>query len=97
MIALSGALIIANGSVRGRRRPGFWQGYRRPLVRPVPSVDGGRARDASSPSVAIARDVSWTMTGSQPSSLNLTAACGVLRLQEEIDNLVVYIRSLEPH
>ena len=98
MIALSGALIIANGSVRAASDPVSGKDIAGRWCAQCHLVDGGRARDAAPPLPAIARDVSWT---DHRLAAFLTEPHGGMRgfsfSQQEIDNLVAYVRSLEPH
>jgi mono/diheme cytochrome c family protein len=61
-------------------------------------VDGSRTKSAAPPLPVIARDVSWT---DDRLADFLTKSHGGMRgfsiSQQKIDNLVAYIRSLEPH
>jgi mono/diheme cytochrome c family protein len=97
MIAFSGALVIANNSVLAAGDP---------IARKdMPAagaqchlVDGGRTRSAAPPLPAIVRDVSWT---DHRLAAFLTKPHGGMQgfslSRQEIDDLVAYIRSLEPH
>ena len=58
-------------------------------------VDGGRTRSAAPPLPVIARDVSWT--DDRLADFLTTGMRGLSISRQEIDNLVAYIRSLEPH
>ena len=98
MIALSGALVIANGSVGAAGDPVSGKDIASRRCAQCHLVDGGRTRDAAPPLPAIARDVSWT---EDRLAAFLTKPHGGMRSfslsRQEIDNLVAYIRSLEPH
>jgi cytochrome c2 len=98
VIVLSGVLIIANGSVRAASDPVSGKDIARRWCAQCHLVDGGRARDAAPPLPAIARDVSWT---EDRLAAFLTKPHGGRRgfsfSQQEVDNLVAYIRSLDPH
>ena len=97
MIALSGALVIANGSVRAAGDPVSGKDIASRRCAQCHLVDGGRTRDAAPPLPAIARDVSWT---DDRLAAFLTKPHGGMRSfslsRQEIDNLVAYIRSLSP-
>ena len=97
MIALSGTLVIADGSVRAAGDPVSGKDIASRWCAQC-HLDGGRARDAAPPLPAIARDVSWT---DDRLAAFLTKPHGGVRgfsfSRQEIDNLVAYIRSLEPH
>ena len=98
MIALSGALVIANGPVRAAGDPVSGKSIASRWCAQCHLVDGGRARDAAPPLPAIARDASWT---DERLAAFLTKPHGGMRgfsfSRQEIDNLVAYIRSLELH
>jgi cytochrome c2 len=98
MIALSGALVIANGSVWAAGDPVSGKNIAGRSCVQCHLIDGGRARNAAPPLPAIARDVTWTDDRLAPF---LTKPHGGVRgfsfSRQEIDSLVAYIRSLEPH
>jgi mono/diheme cytochrome c family protein len=98
MIAFSGALIIANESVWAAGDPVSGKDIAGRWCAQCHLVDGGRARGAAPPLPAIARDVSWT---DDRLAAFLTKPHGGMRgfslSRQEIENLVAYIRSLEPH
>ena len=88
--AKSGSVRAASDPVSGRDIAGRWCAQ-------CHLVDGGRASDA--PALpAIARDVSWT---DDRLAAFLTKPHGRMQgfslSRQEIDDLVAYIRSLEPH
>jgi cytochrome c2 len=96
MIALSGALVIANGSVRAAGDPASGKDIARNWCARCHLVDGGRARDAAPRLRAIAGDPSWT---EDRLAAFLAKPHGGMRSfsfsRQEIDDLVAYIRSLE--
>src|SRR5512132_2075990 len=98
MIAFSGALIIANESVWAAGDPVSGKDIAGRWCAQCHLVDGGRARGAAPTLTAIARDVSWT---DDRLAAFLTKPHGGMRgfslSRQEIENLVAYIRSLEPH
>lgn len=97
MVALSGALAIANGSVRAAGDPVSGKDSANRWCSQCHLVDGGRTKDAAPPLPAIARDVSWT---DDRLAAFLTKPHGGMRRssfsRQEIDNLVAYIRTLGP-
>jgi mono/diheme cytochrome c family protein len=98
MIALSGAMVMANDSVRAAGDPVSGKDIARSSCAQCHLVDGGRTRGAAPPLPAIARDPSWT---AEPLAAFLTKPHGGMRgvsfSGQQIDDLVAYIRSLEPH
>ena len=98
VIALSGVLVIANGSAQAASDPVSGKDIAGRWCAQCHLVDGGRARDAAPPLLAIARDVSWT---DDRLAAFLTKPHGGRRgfsfSRQETNNLVAYIRSLEPH
>ncbi len=95
MIALTGALVIANGPVRAAGDPVSGKDIARRWCSQCHLVDGGRARGAAPPLPAIARDGSWT---DDRLAAFLTKPHGGVRgfsfSGQELDDLVAYIRSL---
>jgi mono/diheme cytochrome c family protein len=98
MIAFSGALVIANDSVLAAGDPVVGKDIASRRCAQCHLVDGGRTRSAAPPLPVIARDVSWT---DDRLADFLTKSHGGMRgfsiSRQEIENLVAYIRSLEPH
>ena len=98
MIALSGAMVMASGSVRALGDPVSGKDIARSSCARCHLVDGGRTRDAAPPLRAIAREPSWT---EDRLAAFLAKPHGGMRgfsvSRQDIDDLVAYIRSLEPH
>ena len=98
MIVLSGALLIASGSGRAAGDPLSGKDIAGRWCAQCHLIDGGRARDAAPPLRAIARDANWTddrLAGflAKPHG----GMRGFSLSRQEIDNLVAYIHTLEPH
>ena len=98
VIVLSGALLIMGGSVRAAGDPVAGKDIANRRCAQCHLVDGGRMRGGARPFPVIAHDVSWT---DHRLADFLTKSHGGMRgfliSQQEIDNLVAYIRSLESH
>ena len=98
VIALSGVLVIANGAVHAASDPVSGKDIAGRWCARCHLVDGGRATDAAPPLRAIAHDANWT---DDRLAAFLAKPHGGMRgfsfSRQEIDNLVAYIRSLEPH
>ena len=98
MIAFSGALIMANESAWAAGDPVPGKDIASRWCAQCHLVDGGRTKGAAPPLPDIARDVSWT---DDRLAAFLTKPHGGMRgfslSRQEIENLVTYIRSLEPH
>jgi cytochrome c2 len=98
IIALSGALVIAGGSARAAGDPISGKEIAGRWCARCHLVDGGRTRDAAPPLPSIARDVSWTDDRLAAFLTKPHGGMGGFSFsRQEIDSLIAYIRSLEPH